>query len=180
MNTHHCRSGVGGSLCLRQAEYIDHPSGEIDQGWPPLIHRKEGSFSGRQTLWIYWLRRLPESVWLGKNKETWNSGSIKSGQKIRWIWDQSWKANGDIQQLVMESEGKFLRIVFEDGVDVYNIHPNVYINKERVSLLRLSKDNIHFWMKKLWIPENNKGESSYPGVDEYRIELNHDDMSRIE
>ena len=44
----------------------------------------------------------------------------------------------------MESEGKFLRIVFEDGVDVYNIHPNVYINKERVSLLRLSKDNIHF------------------------------------
>ena len=56
----------------------------------------------------------------------------------------------------------------------------MFIKEKHVPFFRLSKDNIRFCMKKVWHPEKKRGESSQPGVWEYKIVLSHDDMITIE
>ena len=85
-----------------------------------------------------------------------------------------------MRRLVMEAEGEVIRVVSEDGVDVYSTHSNVYKKEERVSLLKLSKGNIHLCMMKVWIKKKKRGKKLQPGVWEYKIELSHDDKNRIE
>ena len=134
-----------------------------------------GEISGFSDYGIY-LRECD----LKKKSELEKSGTIKSGQKIGWIRDTSWKSNGNIEHHVMEVEIQFLRIVSEDGVDVYPKNSHTNRKKKWGPILRLSKDNIRLCMKKVWFLENKRGETLQSGVWEYKILLHHDDMIRIE
>ena len=75
---------------------------------------------------------------------------------------------------------KFLRVVSEDGVDVYSTHASVIIKEERVSLFRLSKNSIRVCVEKRCISEKKRGETSHSLVWLYKIGLSHDDKNKIE